>query len=276
MGFFVVVFLYFFAVIDFAAAEVRPLSQTETYGYLNNVSQERSEKFQEIFLSASPPKPQGPPLKDIIFNAQLSREFRTRYEEKFGRTEAEKVYSHPNPNTQMDAESGFVRNVKEDYQAQREFSEYMIKRLAEWHFDNYLKNEPSVKPVYDFKEKYSKLEVTVRKGYKVNAQYSLSGNYIDILISNPYDIDTKVVLEMDPRAIGPTRVEETKAYVGYQSTPKIYLESAWKTQDGVVSASAKKALHANMEGSLIVQTPVKAVGRSLRENKVFTAFRWTY
>ena len=65
-------------------------------GYLQSIEGERERKISELNLVHKPAELNKPLLKDQIFNSKLSREFRNRYKDKFGRTEAEILVQNPN------------------------------------------------------------------------------------------------------------------------------------------------------------------------------------
>jgi hypothetical protein len=141
-----------------------------------------------------------PSYQEIIFNKEISREFRGKYFETFGVADTDGLlYTRTN-------------EFEQETQKRKLFAEYMVKRLTEWHTSNYLKSEPKLKPVLELKERLSHAEVHITPATQVIANYSFAGNFFDLVVLNPW-AETKFSLEMNPRAFGPGAVQETKLVV---------------------------------------------------------------
>lgn len=207
-------------------------------GYVSDVKLERQEKFREVFLFVKKPTAEKK-LWDSIFNPQLSKEFRDKYREKFGQLDSESIVYQRSQTTSFDPvrdnfNSTDVR-VAEQQRERRAFAEYMTKRLAEWHVDNYFKNEPSMRPVYELKETLSHMDVKVTKETKLEIQYNLTQNNIDFILSNPYLDETKMSVEMDPHSLGPSGTQENRLKLAKQLTPRTRLNNNWATIDGLTT-----------------------------------------
>ena len=63
-------------------------------GYVADIRMEREQKTEELVWIQKPSEDKA--LRDRIFNDRLSREFRERYEQRFGQTEIERVFLAPN------------------------------------------------------------------------------------------------------------------------------------------------------------------------------------
>jgi len=221
-------------------------------GYLENVDGERDKKYQELEFF-QPPPPLGRPISERIFNEKLSKEFRDKYEEKFGRTEIERVYQSPNRTTYYNDVYGPTGTLEEINKERKEFGDFMFRRLAEYHVDDYLKNDPSARPIYEVKERISNVRVEVSK-IRIDIQYSIAGNTLDLKLNNPYLDDTKIRVEMDPESIGPSSVNETRLMVGKRVTKTVFMQSDYLTQKGVVSLVGRKTLTRNLSSSLTAAT----------------------
>ena len=53
---------------------------------------------------------------------------------------------------------------------QSDYGQYVLRRLSEYHVDNFAKSDPSVRPLWEAKEKLSKVNVQVQK-VKVDMEY---------------------------------------------------------------------------------------------------------
>ena len=65
-------------------------------GYVESTLAERGTQSSDLQLIDAMPS-EGPSLQDQIFNAQLTHEFQEKYNDKFGRTDAEHIFNSPEP-----------------------------------------------------------------------------------------------------------------------------------------------------------------------------------
>jgi hypothetical protein len=230
-------------------------------GYTDDVRAEREEKSRELIWLPRPPEVGV--LRDRIFNEQLSREFRERYQQRFGQTEVEQVALAPNRLSYFNDVYGVKGTPQELLDERRKFGEFMIRRLTEWHVENYAKNDPKVRPVWEAKEKISNLKVEVAS-FRIDAQYSIAGNMLDIKMQNPW-AQSKVTLIMNPDQFGPGPVDETLISVVKPVTAKYTVEGRWRVVDGVVSLIQYHPLGRAWSGSLTTSAAIKDGGKSPRE-----------
>ena len=151
----------------------------------------------------------------------------------------------------------------------------MLRRLTEYHIDNYAKNEPAVRPVYQIKENISKVDLSVAPGWKFKAKYSISGNTLKVDVGNPYT-DSKILVEMDPDKLGPSDVKETIVSIGKDLTKIFRMETHWKTQDGKWSLVGIRRLAPRMSTNITTSTTVRSGGYTVRENRVLWGWGYTY
>lgn len=242
-------------------------------GYIFAVPEERLERVTDLVI-IQPPKDDGPTLRERIFNDTLSKEFRERYEEKFGRTEAQQAYNSPNKFTYYDDLYGFRGSDQDVNRERRRFGEFMIRRLTEWHFDNYAKNDPKVRPVWEAKERLSQVHVEVQQ-FRFDIKYTLSGNTADLNIVNPW-VTSKVSVQMDPGAFGPGPVQETIFSLGKRLTPTVSLDGYYYLTDGIVTVVGRKALAPRLSASLTASTFTKEGGRSRRESLYLAGISYSF
>ena len=239
-------------------------------GYVSNVTEERKVRIVEMAF-VEKPVTDDTSLSELIFDDKLTREFTRQYEARFGRTEAEinlNVFNHYT--VYEDESNGRVITVEEDVAKQRAFGEFMMRKLAEHHVDNYIKSSPTARPIYELKEKVSNIKVQVRKGYKVRFNYSYSGNYVTMRTDNPYDIENRLVLQMDPNSIGPSEIQDSYFSLGYPITTTVSLGTQVRQQSGEFSIIGKKNLGHGMSASLTGSTYEK----SLKNNLILVGFVW--
>jgi hypothetical protein len=199
-SFFLISFVFFAPLIGWAQA-----------GYLSSVQEERQQTFVEVYLA--PPKIyQGPRLEQRIFSP-LSKEFQTKYSETFGAIDAGSLSFQTSQGLFLEDLRLVDTELEEETRRRRAFAEYMMKRLIEYHVDNYFKTEPTMRPVYEAKEKISNVQVQVSKEVRMNIRYDFSGNTLDFNVKNPW-VDSKISLQMDPSTFGPSNVIDRKFWLG--------------------------------------------------------------
>ena|GEM_PF-3478718 len=208
-------------------------------GYVDSTLAERGAQYTDLQI-IDPIASQGPSLRDQIFNPELTHEFQEKYNDKFGRTDAEHIFNSPNRTSYYN--DVWFQGTPEEYSEQRrQFGDYMLKRLAEWHVDNYLKTNPSVRGIYELKEKVSTMNVKVQS-FQFDMRYEIAGNTADLVVKNPYLKTAKVRLQMNPGSIGPSTIDETIVTVGTDITRTISFETFYSMPLDKISFVATKGL----------------------------------
>ena len=202
----------------------------EHRGYTDDVANEPRTDFPS-FVAIPYQEEQSETLHERIFDDRLTKEFQIRYEEEFGRTAAEQFYNVPNPCTEFEYTPGTVVTVEEDSRRQREYGNFVIRRLTEYHLDRYFKNSEDLKPVYELKEKASNVQLKTKQGFGVKLRYSLSGSSFRAQILNPYKVDARVVLRDSDRLI---------LSLGYPVSPIYRVDSFYESRDQQVSLIGTK------------------------------------
>ena len=252
-------FLLVFCSLGLQAAE-------SFFGYTNDVKIERSQQFYEVFIF-SVDQPKQKKLNEVIFNPELSKEFRLRYQEKFGQVDAASIAYQ---STKVDFLEDYHRSpvqIEQEYKDRKVFGEFMLRRTTEWHVDNYLKTEPSMQPVYEAKERLSHLEVEVTPESKFDFRYSLSGNTLDVIYLNPW-LDSKWIIEMDPTVIGLTKAEEERLLLSKDITKTVNVRTNVATHDGIALVEISKNYPNLWTTSIGHSTYTKPIGKSPRESRV--------
>lgn len=246
-------------------------------GYLMDVEQERQLRVVEMVLIPRPQATSSQSLNHLIFNANLSREFQLQYDQRFGRSDAEKNIRAPGQYEGYEYSNGVTLSVAEYQQKKREFGEYMVRRLSEHHVDQFFKSSPKMRHVYEFKERVSNVKMEVKRGYRVRLHYSFSANYLDIDVENPYEIDSKVTLMMDPVSFGPSRVQNTIIYLAYPFED--HLLSTQYVGDGSVSVTGTRYLTPGLSVSLTGfsgwSTHTDEREMNVRESLILVGLTWS-
>lgn len=231
------------------------------HGYTDDVRAERQQVARDLVWVMRPFD--GAILHDRIFNQKLSKEFRERYEQRFGQTEIERVALAPNRLSYYNDVYGMKGTPQELLDERRKFGEFMVRRLAEWHVENYAKSDPKVRPVWEAKEKISNLKVEVAS-FRFDAQYSIAGNTLDIKMVNPW-VESKVTLIMNPDQFGPGPIDETLLSVVKPISQRYTVEGRWRVTDGIVSLIQTRPIGRFWSSSLTTSAAVKDGGSSPRE-----------
>ncbi len=196
-------------------------------GYLFNVLEEKNKRDIEMVM-LDKPKPERKPPGPVIVNEKLSREFQEQYRYRFGQTQAEQVINNPSRDAVF-IYSNTQRSITfEEYRKyQNQFAEYMIRRLTEYHFDNWAKNDPAIRPVYLMKDKISNVNLQVKKGYKVKLKYNFAGPSFEVKVENPYDLDVGAQAMMSGIISKPRDIIFT---LGYQLTDRVQAQTLYRTE----------------------------------------------
>lgn len=244
-------------------------------GYLATTENERATRSKEmVVLQPPPPLVQGS-INERLFNPKLTREFREQYEQKFGRTQVEQVFNSPNRYSYSYDLYGF-RGTPEELDAEkRRYGDFVLRRLLEYHVDNYAQRSPRLRPAWEAKERLKEFKVEVGE-VRLDAQYSIAGNTFDLNMPNPYFPMTRVRLQMDPAAFGPSTVDETVVSIGRSLTPSTFVESHYAASDGTLAFILRKAFTPSFGGTLSESTFLKDQGRTVRESKYLAGFSYIF
>ena len=241
---------------------------TSHEGYTAEVQNERTEVISEMAMIEAP-TPLGPPLKDQIFDEKLTKDFKERYEQKFGRTEAERVYNSPNRFTYYTDLYTFRGSPEEEDIEKRAYANYMVKKLAEYHVEKYMKSDPKTKSVWEAKERISQANVG-SGSFKVKARYDLVGGKADVEIQNPL-VETKATLEMTG-----SRVKESIIVLKRPITKSIALESRYKNVEGILSFVATKTFSPVLYANLTASTYTNHNPVSTRESLYLAGLNYVF
>lgn len=138
--------------------------------------------------------PAQPPLKDVWFNHQLSTEIRSRYVDQFGSVDTEALVYRNTRYAEMNDKAPDQSSFDATRTQRRQFGEFIIKRLLEWHVDNEMKSKPELQRAYEIKQALSEVSVPVTPDSKLEVHISIAGDTIDVLYLNPY-LNSKYMID---------------------------------------------------------------------------------
>lgn len=243
--FFILIPLSALAESDTAQSVLKAPVQAESIyglrpGYTNNVDDEAQEEAQEMLLVDRPDGLDRPPVQEVIFNSELSNEFLFRYQQQFGRTEAEEKYFLINQQGYYISPGGLT--AKQEDAQRRKFAEYMMKRLAEFHTENILKTEPKFKKIYEIKQTISNVEVHMSPQTKFNMSYSFVGNFLTLGVMHPTVAEFISTVNMDPASLYPTQPKEVIFMARRPLALTVIGETAYKIYERTVRLLVSKSL----------------------------------
>jgi hypothetical protein len=225
----------------FLASMVRAGELAQHPGYLSDTSDEKYQVSREVVIV-----PMGASgelsLRDKIFSEKITKEFKRKYEERFGRTQAEQVFNTPSQFFETEIQPGVFRTADEVAAEQRKFGNYMIKRTVEHHVDRWMKESPSARPVYELKEKISNVNVEVRPGYKARIKYSLSSNEMSVNVKNPHNISNRLYTDLSSN--------EVALFLGYPVTKKVRVQADYNFESENYSISGIRRLNQYWSASI--------------------------
>jgi hypothetical protein len=198
---------------------------------------------KEMILMQKPDFLNKPELNKVIFNQQLSDEFIFRYKQQFGFTEEEQNYFLVQQQGYYMSPTGYTATG--DDTARQQFAQYVIKRLAEWHTDNILKNDPDFKPVYDLKQKVGNYKIDVGPQNKLDMNYSFIGNFANIVYTTPWGT-TRATINMDPGSYVPGTPNEILLLYTRPLMPTIRVETSYSCVAQTYRLMFEKKLSATM------------------------------
>ncbi|GEM_PF-2677243 len=210
------------------------ISSNTASNYTQDIEQEKSQSYVEVYLQFNPLKELS--LKDYIFNKELSKEFILRYQDQFKPQFEPLITNYNDISTAYNSSAILLTNQK------KEFAEYMIKRLVEWHLDHYIQSDPAMKTIYEVKEKLQKIEVKVTKQTKLNMKYSLASNIFDFIVETPYLDEARLTLRMDPKSFGPNSLQSTTLFLTKKISKKNSVQFNWEQTTEVQSINWLKQI----------------------------------
>ena len=239
-------------------------------GYLFNVVEEKDKRDIEMVM-LEPPKENKKPLSKVIFDEKLSKEFQDQYRYRFGETNAEQVLNNPGRDDEYTYYNSTSVTVLDYQKYQRQFGEYMARRLVEYHFDNFVKSDKTLKPIYDAKDKFSNLNVQVAS-YKLNYKYNFAGPSMEISLDNPYNVQTKIQIMMSGIISAPVDIIYT---LGYQLNPRVHLEALYKQAEQLAQVVASRRLTKHISTSVTASTGQLPSDPTFYQNLLLFGFSWT-
>ena len=251
------IFAFSVAVCLSSAAIAYTRDYNENSGYLTDVSSERDMAMQDMVVIAPPST--SDPIKNRIFDPKITKEFEDQYNQRFGFTESERSYYATNKYTTFNDGFGDPQSVQDVTKSSQRFGEYMVRRLAEYHSQQFAQHDPSMKAVWNAKERYSKMDVDV-SSFKFSSGYDLSSNTVDLKLKHAW-IDSRMQVQM--KGVGGMR--ESIFSLSHEFSRHVTLESHYTFVDGIAQIIARKQLTPSMSASLVGSTFTNATGSSTRE-----------
>ncbi len=160
------------------------------------------ERTGEILYVVEDPYKNEIAFSEKMFDPTLKKDIILRYQEQFGRTEAEIIQSRtPYLNSNFSEGESITFNEEEYQKQQQKFGNYIGKRLVEYHFENQAKSNPSLKGAYEAKQTIENASASVGR-FKIRARYRIASNSILTYIQNPFlDVQARFELSGDKETV---------------------------------------------------------------------------
>lgn len=259
-------------------------------GYVESVEDERRAEVARLKLMEKPAHRVSVDLNSRIFTDRLTKEFRERYQQQFGQTEAEQTITNPtrftyyNGNaTSLDgriAKGTFQGSEEERLEAHRRFGNFMLRRMTEYHVDHYARSKPAVQKVYQVKEKLSDMKLEFNPRVKLKVDYRLSGNTVKLQLINPW-LDHDVLVEMDD-TFGPSEVKEVVFSVRVPVTTKTSFETYFRILENTLTLIGRRSLEQNLTATFTARSgrvllePTDLVPTGPYEQLILAGLSWNY
>jgi hypothetical protein len=249
----------------------KPIVFGAHYGYVFDVQVEKNRRDIEMVML---PKysDNSKPLKDVIFNEKLSKEFQQQYEYRFGQTSAEQVMNSPVRNDDYIYYNSQTVTIQEYQKQQRKFAEYMTRRLTEFHVDHWAKSDPDLRPIYAVKDKISSVNVETKSGYKFKWKYNFSGPNMEFKLENPYKIETKVRIEMRGIASEPDEVIYSLAY---PVSARMSAAALYREHDGLYQLVLSRRMTSSISTSITGSMDTLPFGPVVQQNLILVGLSWS-
>ena len=167
-------------------------------------------------------------LEEKVFSEEIVEEIKDEYTKEFGPMNFEGDWkSGP---LGVEYFNGMWVISQERALRERNFGEYITRKLSEHHASAYLKSRASFKKVYVFKERVSRLSVPLKDKYTLKLKYLYSGNYLRAQINNPYKIRNQLILQMDRKSWNPIVMEDIIFHLGYPIFKQVTLDSRYRVR----------------------------------------------
>ncbi|MGE4133723.1 MAG: hypothetical protein AB7F86_18950 [Bdellovibrionales bacterium] len=257
----------------FAAAKDSSLvneSYGSHYGYVFDVADEKTRRDVEMVMLPQPPR-RDKSLKEVIFNQKLSKEFVDQYEARFGRSQPEQVFNTVARSDDFNFYGGQTVTVRQYQLYQEQYAEYMGRRLVEYHFDKWAKEDPEFRPIYEAKDKISNVNFQVRKGYKFKWRYNFAGPNMEARLENPYDVNLNARIEMTGIISDPTEYVYT---IGYPVSPRLSVSLIHRQIDEVYQLVFSRSLNSSTSVSVSGSTDQSDKGASVRQDLILVGLGW--
>lgn len=247
-----------------------PPAYGDHYGYLFDVKEERNKRYIEMVMLERPKEPSKP--KAAIVSEKLTKEFQAQYKYRFGETQAEQTLNSVGRQDGYTYFTGQTVTLKQYQKDQRLFAEYMGRKLTEYHVDNWIKNDPDMRPVYELKDKVSNVNVKFDNGYKFEWRYNFAGPNMEAKLKNPYEIDFKVRLDMTGIISNP---KETVFTFGYQFTPRVYASWVEKQWDAITQLVISRRMTPHISTYVTTLIDRSDAGLSAKQELYLIGFSWS-
>lgn len=240
-------------------------------GYLSDVSEERGDPSHEFVIMPLTDPADKVKLIDKIFTEKLKLDLIKQYRETFGYTEYEQINNTSSRFTDaQSADSNRLTSTDDFLAKQNQFGNYMMKKMAEYHVDNYMKSNHDLKAVYETKQKLSNIEYKTSNGSKLKMRYDLASNTATFSLEKPEErfhksIDVKLT----------STAPNTIARASYDITKVLRIESNYGIEQEISTLILSRRLAPNLMVSMTAQSLQKDIDAlTPQQNRLLLGMSW--
>ncbi len=239
-------------------------------GYLSDVRGERNDPSVEFVIMPLPAPHVSTKLYNKIFTKKLKQDFINNYRKTFGYTEYEQIQSASNQyqNVESSVSDHFIP-VDNYITEQRQFGQYMLNALVEYHVDNFFKHSKSLRKVYQVQKKLSHVEYKTKSGEKLQMRYQLASNTATISLTKPHE---KFHKSLDFQVGGQAN---TVLQLGYDLTHRVNLQTDLQFEDEILTFIASRNMGNNLSTNITLQSIAKDQNPyTPKQNLILVGLSW--
>ncbi|MEE6251056.1 MAG: hypothetical protein VX583_11700 [Bdellovibrionota bacterium] len=189
------------------------------WGYVDANHESLAESQILEFDFMGPPEEQ----EESFINEELVEELRSRYQNEFGYTDAQRGLNYMEYFFQSNQQN--VGNIKEAelyLEKQQDFANFTMSRLGERALDKILMENNTLRPAYEVKQRVTRFQIKPQEKTEISGDYNLSGNILKFWVKHPrYKI--QVSTKFKSGRLGPTPREELYYEAGAKLTKRLDL-----------------------------------------------------
>ncbi|MEC9283300.1 MAG: hypothetical protein VX642_11335 [Bdellovibrionota bacterium] len=179
-------------------------AKRDHWGYVDANQESQSESYILEFDFMGPPEKQ----EESFINEELVEELRSRYQNEFGYTDAQRGLNYMEYFFQSNQQNvGNIEEAELYLEKQQDFANFTLSRLGERALDQILMENKSLRPAYEVKQRVTRFQIKPQARTEISGDYNLSGNILKFWVKNP-NYKLQISTKFKSGRLGPTPREE--------------------------------------------------------------------